>query len=51
MKRDDIELALVATLWAFPDLNVAANEEAAELVPFRNKLFEVISGHQRPLFV
>lgn len=45
MDRDDIEFAVVATLWAWSDLDVLANEVALSFQILGGEAFEVV--HQR----
>ena len=51
MKRDNVQFALVSALQSLSDLDIPANEESLELVPLRHQVFQMVTRHQRSLFV
>ncbi len=47
MKRDDIAFTFVTTLPALSYPDMAADKIALILIPFDDKLFEIVGGHER----
>jgi len=51
MKGDDVQFAVIASLGAFSNLNISSDKVAPELIPLRDKRFEMIACHNASLLM